>query len=178
MNRQQLLHVIEEIGRRFDLDYFYIVGAAAALAQIDKPPADLQMTRDVDVIPNLSTESERQAARNQIDFVIGEGSDFDLEFGYYAQGVGFDTPQFAPTGWNNRCRPVRSAGYTALCMDLIDLVIAKLGAGREKDLSFARSIADMKVLDGAILTDRITVVESTVQREIIADRVGTIFSSS
>jgi hypothetical protein len=49
MQRHQLQHVILEIGRRFDLRDFYIVGSAAILAALpDPPPGSLTATRDVD----------------------------------------------------------------------------------------------------------------------------------
>jgi hypothetical protein len=82
--RSQLQHVILEIGRRFDLSDFHIVGSAAILAALPNPPdGALTATRDVDVIP--PQDDERMADR--ISFVLGEASDFDLEHGYYVQGV-------------------------------------------------------------------------------------------
>jgi len=46
----------------------------------------------VDIIP--LTDDKKIA--DQICFVIGEASDFDLANGYYAQGVSEETPTFAP----------------------------------------------------------------------------------
>ena len=85
MQREQLLHVILEIGQRFGLRDFHIVGSAAILAALpDPPPGALTATRDVDVIPPGG--DERLADR--ISFVLGEASEFDIEHGYYVQGVG------------------------------------------------------------------------------------------
>lgn len=75
----QLQHVILEIGRRFDIDEFHIIGSAAILAVLPDPPEGaLAATRDVDVIP--PDGDERLADR--ISFVLGEASDFDAEYGY------------------------------------------------------------------------------------------------
>ena len=61
MNRTQLELVVSEIARRFDLDYFYVVGSAAALASIpDVTAGILTATRDVDVMPQ-PVERERQS---------------------------------------------------------------------------------------------------------------------
>lgn len=74
-----------------------------------------------------------------IDGSIGEGSPFHETFGYYAQGVGPRTAVLAP-GWQERLIPVRNEatrGATGWCLDTHDLVLAKLVAGRPKDLEFA-----------------------------------------
>lgn len=77
MNRRQLEHMIEEVGHRTELEYFYIIGAAAVLAELPKPTeAALIQTRDVDVVPGTADASEEDRIANQIDWVLGEGSDF------------------------------------------------------------------------------------------------------
>jgi len=140
MQRHQLQHVILEIGRRFHLRDFYIVGSAAILAVLPDPPAgSLTATRDVDVIP----PGDDEQLADRISFVLGEASDFDIEHGYYAQGVSLRTPAFAPADWQGRALPVRVAEYTGWCMEPHDLVLSKLGAGRDKDLEFARDAATL-----------------------------------
>ena len=48
MDRSQLQHVILEIGRRFDLSGFHIIGSASILAVLpDAPEGALTATRDV-----------------------------------------------------------------------------------------------------------------------------------
>lgn len=80
MNRQQLEQVIEEVGRRTGLEYFYIIGAAAILAELPEPSeAALVQTRDVDVVPGIADTSEEERIADQIDWVLGEGSDFEIE---------------------------------------------------------------------------------------------------
>lgn len=170
MTRRQLEHVIVEIGERFGLDYFYVVGASAVLAVAASPDEDLVLTRDVDVIPNLQQPKSVQEMADRIDFVLGEGSDFEREFGYYAQGVDFSTPTYAPTGWRARCVPLRTRGITALCMEVHDLVISKLGAGRPKDLEFARALARHRHIDEETLHSRVdgfdVSVASRIERKI------------
>jgi len=104
VNRQQLEHVIQAIGTRFSIDYFYVIGSSAILAAADAPAESVVITRDVDVIPNIDSPEALQKKADQIDFVMGECSDFDEEFGYYAQGVDFSTPTYAPPGWQGRLR--------------------------------------------------------------------------
>ena len=158
MQRHQLQHVILEIGRRFDLPEFYIVGSAAILAAIPDPPAgSLTATRDVGVIP----PGDDEQLADRISFVLGEASDFDMEYGYYAQGVSLRTPAFAPADWQARALPVRVAEYTGWCMEPHDLVLSKLGAGRDKDLEFARDAATLGLVRRDELLARLESVTCT-----------------
>ena len=143
MVRSQLRHVILEIGRRFVLRDFCVIGSAAIPAVLPDPPEGaLTATRGVDVIP--LTDDERLA--DQISFVLGEASDFDLEHGYYAQGVTSKTAAHAPSGWMERAVPVRVEACTGWCMEAHDLVLSELGAGRGKDIGFAKSTADLALV--------------------------------
>ena len=173
MQRHQLQHVILEIGRRFDLHDFYVVGSAAILAALPDPPVGaLTATRDVDVIP---FRDDQQLA-DRISFVLGEASDFDIEHGYYAQGVSLRTPAFAPADWPSRALPVRVAEYTAWCMEPHDLVLSKLGAGREKDLEFARDVANLGLVRCDELLQRLESVTCTDEhRRQITARVHALF---
>ena len=92
------------------------------------------------------------------------GSPFHETFGYYAQGVGEKTAVL-PSGWKGRLVPVRgegTRGATGWCLEVHDLVVAKLVAGREKDLDFAAAAA-RHVADSL--------------RAIVAARIGRIFNS-
>jgi hypothetical protein len=128
--------MIVEVGDRFGLDRFYVIGSAAVLAAIpDPPPGALTATRDIDIVP---PDDDEQVA-DRISFVLGEASEFDIEHGFYAEGVTSLTPTYAPQGWQGRANPVKVGQYTALCMEPHDLVMSKIGAGREKDMEFARA---------------------------------------
>jgi len=174
MYRSQLQHVILEIGRRFDLSDFHIVGSAAILAVLPNPPEGaLTATRDVDVIP--PHDDERLGDR--ISFVLGEASEFDLEFGYYAHGVTSQTPTYAPAGWTARAVPIRVEKYTGWCMETHDLVLSKLGAGREKDIDFARSAATLGLLQCEELLRRLKEVACFDEhRRQIEARINALFA--
>jgi hypothetical protein len=173
MQRHQLQHVILEIGRRFDLRDFYIVGFAAILAALPDPPVgSLTATRDVDVIP----PGDDEQLADRISFDLGEASDFDIEHGYYAQGVSLRTPAFAPADWQARALPVRVAEYTGWCMEPHDLVLSKLGAGRDKDLEFARDAAALGLVRRDELLARLEFVACTDDhRKQITARVNALF---
>jgi len=71
---------------------------------------------------------------------IGELSPFHDTYGYHAQGVG-PTTAVLPAGWEARLVVVRNEntrGASGLCLEVHDLLVSKLVAGRDKDVAFAR----------------------------------------
>jgi len=73
-----------------------------------------------------------------IDGAIGEGSPFEDQFGYYAQGVDSTTCTL-PDGWRERLVRLQSQntdGKVGFCLEVTDLFIAKCVANREKDRDF------------------------------------------
>jgi hypothetical protein len=92
-----------------------------------------------------------------IDGSIGEGSPFHDTYGYYAQGVG-PTTAVLPVGWPQRLIPVRNSntrGAVGLCLEPHDLVLSKYAAGREKDDRFVRVALAHRLVNEAILLDRL-----------------------
>ena len=93
-----------------------------------------------------------------VDGSIGELSPFHDTFGYYAQGVGPDTAVL-PEGWAGRLIAINNAntrGITGWCLEVHDLVISKLVAGRAKDLRFARTVLGAGMVSGDTLTERLS----------------------
>ncbi len=173
MRRAQLQHIILEIGERFGLTEFYVIGSAAILAFLPDPPEGaLVATRDVDVIPSAGDEK----VADQISYVMGEASEFDMAHGYYAQGVTLSTPVYAPRNWQSRTIPVQVGRFCALCMEPHDLLISKLGAGREKDLEFARAAIDGGIVQRDELIGRLDDVAADPSvRRLIEDRIQALF---
>jgi hypothetical protein len=173
MHRPQLLHLILEIGERFGIHEFHVIGSAAILAVLPEPPeGPLTRTRDIDVIPPGSDE----ILINRISFVLGEASDFDAQYGYHAQGVAQSTAEFAPNDWLTRAIPVRVSGFTAWCMEPNDLVISKLGAGRPKDLEFARAAVDLGLVVKSALWNRLGSVSASAEvLDLIRRRIEALF---
>jgi hypothetical protein len=174
MRRAQLQHVILEIGERFGLTEFYVVGSAAILASLPDPPdGALVATRDVDVIPGGDDES----IADRISYVMGEASEFDETYGYYAQGVTSSTPRYAPRGWQSRTIPIQVGNHRALCMEPHDLLLSKLGAGREKDLEFARAtVLSVPVQRDELLARLADVAAVPALRRLMEDRIRALFA--
>ncbi len=91
-----------------------------------------------------------------VDGAIGELSQFHQTYGYYAQGVEISTAVL-PAGWEECAeildRSDSRPGY-ARCLEPHDLVVSKLVAGREKDITFATALIEHGFVDIATLHER------------------------
>jgi hypothetical protein len=152
MNRSALEHVLRAAAAITGLDEFVIVGSQSVLGQYADAPAALLVSDEVDLYPLADPEMGEL-----VEGAIGEGSPFHDRFGYYAQAVAERT-SILPPGWKQR--PVRLSNANTgagigLCLALEDLLVAKLMAGREKDLAYARTAFVAGLADPAVVQERI-----------------------
>ncbi len=147
MKREELEHVIRAAAD-ITKDEIVVVGSQAVLAQYPDAPEALLVSLEVDVYPRGNPE---QAI--EIDAAMGDGSPFHETFGYYAHGVGPETP-VAPAGWQERLIRLdlpailaKSGTVTAWCLEVHDLVLAKLAAGQPHDFVFAEEALRAGLVD-------------------------------
>lgn len=116
-----------------------------------------------------------QELTDMVDAWFGEGSQFHGQHGVYLQGVDEDTCVL-PSGWQDRLvhlvdlpAPVGPAdhvvGGTAsipvFCLDPHDLAVAKLAAGRPKDLEFVSALLASGHLEQAEVAVRALRLDAT-----------------
>lgn len=153
MTREQLEHIVRAAAANADTDEIVVVGSQALLGSVPQPRQEvLVRSMEADVFPLKFPERSIL-----IDGAIGEKSVFHESFGYYAHGVAPETA-ILPEGWQGRLVPVRNEntrGCTGWCLDLHDLAVSKLAAGREKDMEFIHGMWLEELIDLATLRNRI-----------------------
>lgn len=139
MRRHELEHVIRAAAAIVE-DEIVVVGSQAILAQFPDAPESLLVSLEADIYPRRAPEKAIE-----IDAAMGDGSPFHQTYGYYAHGVGPETP-VAPAGWQERLIRLdvptivpRSGTATAWCLEPVDLLLSKLAAGRPHDLAFVEA---------------------------------------
>ena len=161
MRRQQLEHIICAAAGITGASEFVIIGSQAVLGQFPQAPDELLVSIEADVF------SMRDPADSDlIDGSIGEGSPFHQTFGYYAHGVSLETA-ILPIGWRDRLVPVHNqntGGGTGLCLEVHDLAVSKLVAGREKDLGFIAGLLRYQMVQMPILRERLANTALTPER--------------
>lgn len=152
MQRPQLEHIIRAAAGITGADRFVIVGSQAILGQFPNPPAELLVSLEADLF-----SLRRSDDSDLIDGSIGEGSPFHQTFGYYAHGVAEETAVL-PAGWKDRLVAIQNentGGGTGLCLEVHDLAVSKLVAGREKDLDFVGGLLRHRLAQPGIIQERL-----------------------
>jgi hypothetical protein len=152
MDRAALEHVLRAASAIANEREFIVIGSQAVLGQFPNAPDALRASIEVDIYPRHAPEKS-----DLIDGAIGELSAFHQMFGYYAHGVD-ETTATLPAGWKERLVPVHNAntgGATGWCLDVHDLAISKLVAGRERDLDFLQVLVRERMVDAHTVADRL-----------------------
>jgi hypothetical protein len=152
MQRPQLEHIIRAAAGITGATEIVVIGSQAVLGQFPDAPTDLLVSIEADVFTFRSPDDA-----DLIDGSIGEGSPFHQTFGYYAHGVAEETAVL-PTGWKGRLVTLRNANTgngCGLCLEVHDLAVAKLAAGREKDSSFVAGLLRHKLANPSVIESRL-----------------------
>lgn len=172
MKRHELEHLIRAAGAITGADEIIVVGSQAILGSCPDAPPALLVSAEAD----LFTLRDAKDA-DLIDGSIGEGSPFHETFGYYAQGVWEDTAVL-PEGWRGRLVEVvneNTRQVRGLCLDVHDLAVSKLVAGREKDRDFVMEMHRGGMLDARIMEERIAMLAlPEEEKDLVRQRWGRI----
>jgi hypothetical protein len=167
MNRAALEHLLRAASAIADERDFVVIDSQAILGQFPSAPDDLLTSIEADIYPRAAPDKS-----DLIEGAIGELSTFHQTFGYYAHGVD-ETSATLPAGWGERLVPLandNTGGATGWCLEVHDLAVSKLVAGRDKDLDFVRVLLREAMVDPAMLERRLTAVS-------IADAVKSLAAS-
>ena len=192
MNRNELEHIIRAAGEIAGVKTLIIMGSQSVLGQFPDlaesfPESDysgisfinrkrhiLCRSAEADImVPGSEEKAET------VEAVIGELSSFHDTFGYYAQGVDHTTSRL-PEGWETRLTEIcnkNTNGISGLCLEIHDLIISKLYAGREKDAEFFQAAVSLCLISEKILSERLEKTRmSEEKREILRKYIEKGFS--
>jgi hypothetical protein len=158
MNRAALEHILRAAAAIANEREFVVIGSQAVLGQFPDAPDALLASIEADLYPRHAPDKS-----DLIDGAIGELSTFHQTFGYYAHGVD-DTTATLPAGWADRLVPIandNTGGATGWCLEVHDLAVSKLVAGRERDLDFVRVLVRERMLDPDLLRQRVMMLTAS-----------------
>jgi hypothetical protein len=161
MDRAALEHVLRASAAIANERDFVVIGSQAILGQFPDAPEALRTSIEVDLYPR-----DAPAKSDLIDGAIGELSGFHQTYGYYAHGVD-DTTATLPPGWQQRLVPVQNenTGHAiGWCLEVHDLAVSKLVAGRERDVEFLRVLVQERMVDVATLRRRLDMTTLAADR--------------
>lgn len=152
MTRAALEHLLRAAAAVTNERDIVVIGSHSVLGQYPDAPEALLTSIEADVFPRHAPHKG-----DLIDGAIGELSAFHEAFGYYAHGVD-DTTATLPRGWEERLVPLRNentAGATGWCLEVHDLAVSKLVAGRAKDLEFLEVLLRQGMARSATVRERL-----------------------
>lgn len=165
---EALLHELSRIANEHDL---VMVGSQAVHAITDDAPVEVVMSRECDF---LLDESDPLTAA--IDQSLGPESPRAAETSVWVDTVSSTFP-FLPAGWEQRV--VSLAGFPHVrCLEIHDLVLSKLAAGRLKDYELIAVLLDRALADVAVVRDRIAAVFDLHMRAVLAARLQIILEGA
>jgi hypothetical protein len=183
MTRYQLEHVIRAAGTIAEVQNLIILGSQSILGQFPTIPQNLLATKSIDLfIPNLLYRSMEvdllvpndSAKTELLEACLGELSPFHETYGYYVQSVDYHTATL-PAGWQERFVNICNQNthwVTGHCLEIHDLILAKLVAGRDKDLEFFRACAILQLVTPTTLLELLQLTElSTPLRQLVEKRI-------
>ena len=176
MDRTQLEHVLRASAAITGAETIVVIGSQSVLGAHPDPPRELVASIEADLFTFRSPDDA-----NLIDGSIGEGSLFHKTFGYYAHGVGPETATL-PGGWRERLVAIRSpntGGATGLCLEVHDLAVSKLVAGREKDLRYVSALLGHRLASASIIESRLAATSlDPARRELCLARLKQLVARS
>lgn len=162
MTRAQLEHIVRAAGAITDEQTILVLGSQSILGSFPTPPESLTVSREADVCPLRASDKA-----DLISGAIGEISQFDSTFGYYAHGLPPESCPL-PSGWEKRLIKFQNdntRGVTALCLHPLDLACSKLVAGREKDIEFVVGMLAHRLIERSALESQIALLPESEQRQ-------------
>jgi hypothetical protein len=147
---------------------FFLIGTQAVHAYCPRPPAEVLVSQECDLYPRNKPETS-----SLLDQALGRGSAFARRHGFYVDVV---TPEIAtlPVGWRSRLKPLRVGQTTAFCLEVHDLIISKLAAGRLKDLEFVGAVMRFNLANLKLLRRRIGQLELAKDRAKVRSRLRSV----
>jgi hypothetical protein len=166
MKRSDLEHILRASKSVTGETEFVVIGSQAILGPFPDAPRVLRQSMEADLYPRFKPELSEM-----IEGSLGRYSQFDLTFGYFADGVSPATATL-PKGWEERLSHLsneNTGGAIGWCLEPHDLAFSKLAARREKDLAYVTALLRHKMVRVSRLRSLIESVEDVVLRERLGE---------
>ena len=155
MRRPDLRHISRVARSVTGQARLLVIGSQSILGAFDESelPEEATISREADI---AFWNDPQNRYSDLLDGAIGELSQFDQTYSFYAQGVDMSTATL-PRGWDGRLirLPDQYPDEAVVwCLDPHDLAISKLCAHREKDYAYVAALLDRGLIQISTLRSR------------------------
>lgn len=165
MRKPQLEAVLRATAEVCGEHELVLAGSQSLFGHTDEVPVEVLMSEECDVWSKSRMEKVAVIADK-----LGKNAPYHLAHGVYVDPV---DPGIVllPSGWEQRLKPLRVGAVTAWCLDVNDLVVSKLNAGRLKDYEFINAVLRARLADWEIIVKRLETFPDLHQRAILLARL-------
>ena len=158
MKRRELERALRAAARVSHQTEFLLLGSQAVHCYCRRPPAEVLLSQECDLYP-----MGRPEAADVLVAELGRGSRFARKFGYYVDVL---APEIAnlPIQWESRLEQITFGQVTAHCLEIHDLIVAKLAASRIKDFEFAAALIRRRLAKPRVIRHRIQLLTDAQER--------------
>jgi hypothetical protein len=172
MNRNRLEHLLIALSQITRDRELVMIGSQAVHAVTNDAPDDVLISRECDVLFDAGDPLVAV-----IDDQLGRDSPYAAESFVHVDTVSSTFP-FLPGGWEQRLVPFGPAAPHLRCLEIHDLVLSKLAAGRLKDYELIAVLLDRKLADLGAVGDRISAVPDLHMRAVLAARLQIVLEGA
>ena len=167
MRKQNLFELTSEVKSIIN-ELPIIVGSQAIFAITEYPPEIVRKSVECDYL----LLKEFAKLRPNLTEKLGIFSQYQQETGFYADILGLATVVL-PVGWEKRLVELKNENgeKIALCVEIHDVAVSKLMAGREKDFEFLQSAFLSDYLETEILFERLRLIWDSPFSEALLSRL-------
>lgn len=116
-----------------------LAGSQSVFAHTDEVPVEVLVSEECDVWNRRTNDKLEGIAET-----VGRTSPYHIANGVFVDSVERGLVVL-PAGWENRLKPLRAGDVTAWCLDVNDLVVSKLDAGRLKYYEFINAVLRIRL---------------------------------
>jgi hypothetical protein len=158
VKRWQFFDLIRRVRELTQITEPVIVGSHSLFAVTEFVPEIVDRSVEADFLLGQHGHEVMEMVRDN----LGYTSDFYKQHGYFADPLGMAAVSFTP-GWQDRLQPLKDDNdqIVARCLELHDLAVSKLIAGRDKDLIFLCDLLDSRMILMAALMERAETIRET-----------------
>jgi hypothetical protein len=172
MNRGALDELLQALSSITGERELVMIGSQSVHASTGDVPIEVVMSRECDLLLD-----ESDPLTSVIDEQLGIDSLRAAESSVYVDTVSSTFP-FLPDGWEQRLVPFGPAAPHLRCLEIHDLVLSKLAAGRLKDYELIAVLLDRTLAELAAVRDRIAAVPDLHMRAVLAARLQIVLEGA
>jgi hypothetical protein len=167
VRKQNLFELTAEVSKLIK-DLPIIVGSQAIFALTDFPPEIVRKSVECDFLLLNKLAELRPTLTEQ----LGIFSDYQQRTGFYADILGLATVVL-PIGWENRLVELKNENdeIIAFCVEIHDVAVSKLIAGREKDFEFLQVAFQSEYLQIHTFLERAETILQSPSSEALPPRL-------